>query len=73
MLGSAVTGAIAMGSEVTLRAPHGGIFVLFAVGNVLWVLFALAAGVIVAADSVIGLKSLTESKEVIEELSEVTV
>ena len=73
MLGSAVTGAIAMGAEVTLRAPHGGIFVLFAVGNVLWFLIALAAGVIVAAASVIALKSLTESKEEIEELSEVTV
>ena len=49
MLGSAVTGAIAMALDVTLRAPHGGIFVLFAVGNVLWFLIALAAGVIVAA------------------------
>ena len=73
MLGSAVTGAIAMGADVTLRAPHGGIFVLFAVGNVLWFLIALAAGVIVAAASVIALKSLTESKDEIEELSEVTV
>ena len=33
MLGSAVTGGLAMAIDVTLRAPHGGIFVLFAVGQ----------------------------------------
>ncbi len=73
MLGSAVTGAISMGADVTLRAPHGGIFVLFAVGQVLWFLLALIVGVLVAAASVIALKSLTESKEEIEELSSVSV
>ena len=31
MLGSAVTGGLSMAMEVTVRAPHGGIFVLFAV------------------------------------------
>ena len=35
MAGSAVTGALAMGLDVSLRAPHGGIFVLFAVDGVL--------------------------------------
>jgi len=73
MAGSAVTGAIAMASDVTLRAPHGGIFVLFAVDQVMWFLIALAAGVVVAAALVIALKSLTESKEEIEELDVVTV
>ena len=34
MPGSAVTGGLAMALDVTLRAPHGGIFVLFAVGNI---------------------------------------
>ena len=33
MLGSAVTGGLAMAMDVTPAAPHGGIFVLFAVGN----------------------------------------
>ena len=37
MLGSAVTGGLAEAFDVTLRAPHGGIFVLFAVGNVVGV------------------------------------
>ena len=70
MVGSAVTGGLAMATEVTLRAPHGGIFVLFAVGNVIGFLIALVAGVLVAAGLVVVLKQLTESKEEIEELDE---
>ncbi|HEX5770121.1 MAG TPA: fructose-specific PTS transporter subunit EIIC, partial [Nocardioidaceae bacterium] len=70
MAGSAVTGAIAMASDVTLRAPHGGIFVLFAVGNILWFLIALIAGVLVAAGLVIALKTFTQSKDEIEEVAE---
>ena len=58
MLGSAVTGGLAMAMDVTLRAPHGGIFVLFAVGNILGFFIALVAGVIVAAVAVIALKSI---------------
>ena len=73
MLGSAVTGALSMAAHVTLRAPHGGIFVLFAVGEVVWFLVALAAGVLVAALAVIVLKQFTESKEEIEELDELAV
>jgi PTS system fructose-specific IIC component len=69
MLGSAVTGGLSMALDVTLRAPHGGIFVFFAVGNLLGFLIALAAGIAVACASVIILKTLTESKEEIEELS----
>ncbi|HEU4512606.1 MAG TPA: fructose-specific PTS transporter subunit EIIC [Nocardioidaceae bacterium] len=73
MLGSAVTGGLSMAAHVTLRAPHGGIFVLFAVGEVVWFLLALAAGILVAALSVIVLKQFTESKEEIEELDELAV
>jgi fructose PTS system EIIBC or EIIC component len=58
MLGSAVTGGLAMAMDVTLRAPHGGIFVLFAVGNILGFVIALVAGVVVAAGAVIALKSV---------------
>ncbi|HET8602935.1 MAG TPA: fructose-specific PTS transporter subunit EIIC [Marmoricola sp.] len=57
MLGSAVTGALSEAFQVTLRAPHGGIFVLFAVGNIVGFLIALAAGVLVAAAAVITLKT----------------
>jgi PTS system fructose-specific IIC component len=69
MLGSAVTGGMSMALHVGLRAPHGGIFVLFAVNNILGFLLALLAGVLVAAAGVILLKSLTESSEEIDSLS----
>ncbi|NPD06693.1 PTS transporter subunit EIIA [Nocardioides sp. zg-1308] len=58
MAGSAVTGGLAMAMDVSVRAPHGGIFVLFAVDGVLGYLIALAAGVAVGAALVIVLKSL---------------
>ena len=69
MAGSAVTGGLSMAFDVTLKAPHGGIFVFFAVGNVVWFLVSLAIGVAVTAASVIALKQLTESKEEIDELA----
>ena len=61
MAGSAVAGGLAMAMDVTLRAPHGGIFVLFAVGHTFGFLIALAAGTIVAAACVVALKSMGES------------
>ena len=73
MAGSAVTGALAMGLDVGMRAPHGGIFVLFAVDNVFGFLFALVAGTLVAAAAVIALKTLTEDKSEIDELATVAV
>ncbi|MFC4786663.1 PTS fructose transporter subunit IIABC [Nocardioides sp. MAHUQ-72] len=66
MAGSAVAGGLAMAMDVTLRAPHGGIFVLFAVGHVLGFLIALVAGTLVAAFSVVALKSLGESDAELE-------
>ncbi len=50
--GSAVTGGLSMLFDCTLRAPHGGVFVLVipnAVGHVGFYLFAIAAGTIVTA------------------------
>ncbi len=61
MLGSAVTGGLAEALHVSLRAPHGGIFVLFAVGNIGGFLIALLAGVLVAAAAVIGLKTVSHA------------
>jgi PTS system fructose-specific IIC component len=58
MAGSAVTGGLSMAFDVSVRAPHGGIFVLFAVEGVIGYLVALAAGVIVGAVAVIALKSV---------------
>ena len=58
MLGSAVTGAIVTTAGVTLRAPHGGIFVLFAIEGVLTFLIALVVGTVVGAAAVLFAKQL---------------
>ncbi len=63
MLGSAVTGGLSEALGVSVRAPHGGIFVLFAVDGVLGFVISLAAGVLVGAVAVIGLKSLARRPE----------
>ncbi|GAA4367081.1 fructose-specific PTS transporter subunit EIIC [Nocardioides caricicola] len=61
MLGSAVTGGLSMAMDVAVRAPHGGIFVLFAVHNILGYFIALIAGTVVGAVAVIVLKSIGRS------------
>jgi PTS system fructose-specific IIC component len=61
MAGGALTGALIMAFDVTLKAPHGGIFVFFAIGNLVWFLVALAAGTVVGAFAVIGAKQFTRS------------
>jgi PTS system fructose-specific IIC component len=58
MIGSAVTGALSEALNVSVRAPHGGIFVLFAVHNVLGYLIALACGVVVGAFAVMTAKTV---------------
>lgn len=58
MLGSAVTGALVMAGGVTLSAPHGGIFVFFAIGHLVWFVLALLAGAVVAAAAVTVVKQL---------------
>ena len=61
MLGSAVTGAIVAATEVTLRAPHGGIFVLFAMEGIFTFVLALAVGTAVTAAAVIFAKNVGTS------------
>lgn len=56
MLGGALTGALSMAFNVSSKAPHGGIFVFFAIDNfVLWVV-SIAVGVVVTALVTIALK-----------------
>jgi len=62
MAGGAVTGALIMAMDVTLKAPHGGIFVFFAIGKLLWFLVALAAGTVVGALAVITAKQFVNPK-----------
>lgn len=56
MIGAAVTGAISMAAGVTSRAPHGGIFVFFAIGDVAMFIVAIVAGTVVSALVLVGLK-----------------
>ncbi|GGU03769.1 fructose-specific PTS transporter subunit EIIC [Streptomyces coeruleorubidus] len=58
MAGGAITGALSMGFGSTLRAPHGGIFVVPLIGNPLLYLVAIAAGVCVTTALVVVLKGL---------------
>lgn len=64
MLGGAVTGAISMAAGVGSKAPHGGIFVFFAIDNFLMFVVAIAVGTVVTALSVIALKRWAVKKTV---------
>ena len=62
MLGAGVTGALSMAWGVTSKAPHGGIFVFFAIDSFwLWAL-AIVIGTVVAGLAVVGLKRYTTKK-----------
>ncbi|MGZ4655780.1 MAG: PTS fructose transporter subunit IIABC [Blastococcus sp.] len=62
MLGGATTGAIVAGSGIELRAPHGGIFVFFAISNFLLFLLAIAIGTVVGGVAVTVAKSFGRSE-----------
>ncbi len=64
MVGGAVTGGLIMATDVTLSAPHGGIFVFFAIGHVGWFLVSLVAGTLVAAACVTLAKEFTRKQSV---------
>jgi PTS system fructose-specific IIC component len=56
IFGGAITGGLCMALGVTSQAPHGGIFVLFAIGNIAGFVIALLVGVVAMALAVIALK-----------------
>ena len=58
MAGGAVTGAMTMAMHVGSRAPHGGVFVAFAITNFGGFLLAILAGAVVSPALVILLKGL---------------
>lgn len=49
MAGSAITGALSMLFNATLSVPHGGVFVLFAVGNIPMYIVSILVGTVVTA------------------------
>lgn len=63
MAGGAVTGALIMAFGVTLSAPHGGIFVAFAMNNILLFVLALAIGAVVSAVLVTTAKQFAGKKD----------
>ncbi|MFH7322941.1 fructose-specific PTS transporter subunit EIIC [Aeromicrobium sp. JJY06] len=63
MAGGVVTGALSMAMGVTCVAPHGGIFVFFAVDNVLWFFVSLIIGTLVAGFLVTVLKQVGHDKK----------
>lgn len=57
MFGGAVTGALVMTFDVTSKAPHGGIFVFFAIDHLIWFVVAVLVGAVCSALAVIVAKS----------------
>lgn len=64
MLGGAVTGALSMLFGVGSKAPHGGIFVFFAIDNFLLFLLTIVIGAVVGAAAVVGAKQFWPAKQV---------
>ncbi|WP_427166904.1 PTS fructose transporter subunit IIABC [Streptomyces sp. C1-1] len=58
MVGGAITGSLSMAFSATLRAPHGGIFVVPLIGNAFLYLIAIAVGVCVSTALVVVLKGM---------------
>ncbi|MFT4229338.1 MAG: fructose-specific PTS transporter subunit EIIC [Microbacterium sp.] len=64
MVGGAITGGLSMIFQVQSRAPHGGIFVFFAIDPIWGFLIALAAGTVVSALAIIALKAWVRKRPV---------
>ncbi|MBL1082029.1 PTS sugar transporter subunit IIA [Streptomyces actinomycinicus] len=60
MVGGALAGALSMVFDATLRAPHGGIFVVPLIGNPFLYLVAVAAGVCATTALVVLLKGMSK-------------
>ncbi|MDN6179017.1 MAG: PTS fructose transporter subunit IIC, partial [Micrococcaceae bacterium] len=63
MLGAGVTGAMIMGFHVTSQAPHGGMFVFFAIGNVAMFIVSIIVGMVISALAVLALKRYAVKKQ----------
>lgn len=59
MLGAATTGAIVMATGAELSAPHGGVFVSFAISGLFGFFLALVVGLVISGLAVIALKQFT--------------
>lgn len=66
LVGGAVTGGLSMAFAVQSLAPHGGVFVLFAINPWWGFLVAILAGTVVTALIVVALKTWVGRKELVE-------
>lgn len=64
MLGGAATGAVSMALDVACRAPHGGIFVLFAIQPAWGFVVAIVVGTLVATAAVLAAKQFWPNKTI---------
>ena len=67
MFGGAITGALCMAFGVTSRAPHGGIFVFFAIGNIVWFIVAILVGSAAGALAVVAAKQFAKPGAKVDE------
>jgi fructose PTS system EIIBC or EIIC component len=67
MFFGAITGALCMATGVTSRAPHGGIFVFFAIGHIIWFVIAILVGTVAGALAVMAAKQFAKPAAKAEE------
>jgi PTS system fructose-specific IIC component len=67
MFGGAITGALCMATGVTSRAPHGGIFVFFAIGHLLWFIIAILVGAVAGMLAVVAAKQFIKPSVVADQ------
>jgi len=65
MFGGAITGALCMAFNAGSRAPHGGIFVLFAIDNRLGFVISIVAGMFAAALAVVAAKQFAKPRQAV--------
>ena len=73
IVGAAVTGAMCMGFGVTSQAPHGGIFVFFAIGNLPMFIVSIIVGTVISALIVVALKRWVRRRPIQVEVTEPAV
>ena len=67
MAGGAVTGAMSMALHAASRAPHGGVFVFFAMDNFAWFVASILVGAAISCAGIVVLKQMAATKKAVEE------
>ena len=67
MAGGAVTGAMSMALHAASRAPHGGVFVFFAMDNFAWFVASILVGAVISCAGIVVLKQMAANKKAVEE------